>query len=274
MKRRLPTWPVLLVLISSCGQNFTLGVYEGQINEGTAAIASAKSDGEKAAGYDQRARGYAEKARYLRFFKKTSPEEYARLFDQATRDHAEALRLDPNDADRFASRGVTYYERAYAGPPDNPLPKEEADKYGALARADFSKAIELDPRHEMALDRRGLIEEQERDYDAAIRDYTAERAVNERAGKLRLAQAYCERADTLRGQKRNEAAIEDYKRSIELDVAPDGCTCDPYGSLARAYYEAARYDEAWAAVHDAQVKRRWLPPELIEELKKASGRSG
>jgi len=57
-------------------------------------------------------------------------------------------------------------------------------------------------------------------------------------------------------------------------MPPDSCSCDPYGSLAGTYYEAGRYDEAWAAVREAQAKRRWLPPEFIEQLKKTSGRSG
>ena len=84
MNRSVLALAAILPLSCGCGgQSFWLGQYEGHIEKGTAAIASAKTDRERSAGYVERARGYGEKARYLRAFKRIGLEEYSRLFEQA-----------------------------------------------------------------------------------------------------------------------------------------------------------------------------------------------
>lgn len=274
MTRSWIAWPVLWALVGGCGgQSYWLGQYEGHVKKGTAIIAKAKTDHERASGYTERARGYGEKARYLRAFQKLTLQQYAAIFDQAVEDHGEAVRLDPSSADVYLHRGLTYYDRGFPAPPDVLEPESKAKEFRALAKADFSKAIELDGRNALALDRRGLILEQANDFEAAIRDYTALVAVDARLGRSRLAELYCRRGDQHTIAKKYELAIADYERAIALDAPADACDCEPYGAVAATYVEAGQYDKAWDAVHRAKAKRRWLPDDLVARLEKASGRS-
>lgn len=261
-----------LVLVAACDRCGVLRQHEGHIEDGTAAIASARDDQQRAAGYDERARGYGEKARYLRAFKRITAAEYGRLFDQAVQDHAEAVRLDPKNVEKYVSRGLTYYDRGAPAPPDDWEPKDKLAVWKGLAKADFTRALELDGRHPLALDRRGMLNEQTGDYEAAIADYTAVMAIDSRLGRLRLADLYCERGGVRQGEKKYELAVADYEKSIALDPPADSCSCEPYWALASTCLAWGRYDKAWDAIHLTQAKGRWLDPELLERLKKASGR--
>jgi len=250
-----------------------LGRYEAEIDKGARDIGSARNGVERAAGYARRARGYGEKARYSRAFKLIAADEYRRLFALAVKDHDQAVQLDPGNAEMYVSRGLTYFDRARPAPPDDLDPKAGAKDWFDLAKADFTRAIERDGRHEQALDMRGMINEHNGDYDQAISDYTREMGLDPRAGKMRLADLYCNRGGVHQGAKRYESAISDYEKSLELGVASDGCSCDPYAPLAWVYFDGTRqYDKSWEVVHKAQAAKRWLPPEFIEQLKKASGR--
>jgi tetratricopeptide (TPR) repeat protein len=233
MNRSLLALSAILPLSFGCGgQSFWLSQYEGHIRKGTATIAAAKTDRERSAGYVERARGYGEKARYLRAFKKIGLEEYTQLFEQAVKDHGEAVRLDPANAEVYLNRGLTYYDRGFVAPPDQLEPESKAGEYRKLAKADFTTAIELDGRNELALDRRGMINEQEMDYEAAILDYTAEMAVNPRLGKMRLADLYCLRGRANTIAKKYDLGAADYERAISLDVPADSCDCEPYEGVA------------------------------------------
>jgi tetratricopeptide (TPR) repeat protein len=253
------------------GKSYWLGKYEGHIKNGTRSIDSARSDTERAAGHDERARGYAEKARYSRVFKLIGAEEYGRLFDLAMKDHDEAVRLDSGNAEMYVSRGRTYYDRAAAAGQDDLDPK--TPHWFDLAKADFTSAIERDGRHELARDMRGMIHEHNGDYQQAIDDYMQVMRSNPKLGRIRLADLYCERGSVRQREKKYDLAVADYQKSIELGAAADGCSCDPYAPLAWTYFDGLRqYDKSWEIVHKAQAHKRWIPPELLEQLKKASGK--
>ena len=96
--------------------------------------------------------------------------------------------------------------------------------------------------------------------------------MNPKLGKMRLADLYCLRGRANTIAKKYDPGAADYERAIRLDVPADCCDCEPYEGVAGTYFEARQYDKAWEAVHRARAKKRWLSPEFIEQLKKASGR--
>lgn len=266
-------WLLAFVLACGCGKSYWLGQYHAQVEKGTARIAAAKDDAERALGYAQRARGYGEQARYLRAFRKVSLAEYESIFDRAMLDHHAAVRLDPANAELYVARGLTAYDRAFPAPPDTLERATGSLTWRAGALADFDRALELDPRNQQALDRRGLIREQAKDWDAAEHDYTALAAVDSLLGKSRLAGLFCVRGGEERAAEHLDLAAADYERAIALDVPSDGCDCDPYAAAAGTYLEMARYDPAWDVVRRAEAKHRGVPDELVAALVKASGRA-
>ncbi len=261
---------VLLLQLGGCGwggASYWLALYQSRIDNGTRAIESARSEPQRAAGYAERARGYAEKARYSRVFKLIEAEPYGRLFDLAIKDHDEAVRLDPGNAETYVGRGLTYYERAAAGP-DNFEPGTRAKEWFALSEADFNGAVARDGRHERALDMRGMIHEHDGDYEQA-----RVMESNPTLGRIRLADLYCGRAGIRQRDRDYASAASDYERSIALGASADGCSCDPYSPLAWTYLEGlGNYNKSWEIVRKAQAARRWIQPELIERLRKGPGR--
>src|ERR1039457_160948 len=86
---------LLGLLLGDCLPSFYLASYERDISSSTQAIETARDDAHRAAAYTKRGSAYSEKARYSRAFKLISPDEYARLFGLAIKDHAQAIALDP-----------------------------------------------------------------------------------------------------------------------------------------------------------------------------------
>ena len=86
---------LLGLLLGGCLPSFYLASYERDISSSTQAIETARDDAHRAAAYTKRGSAYSEKARYSRAFKLISPDEYARLFGLAIKDHAQAIALDP-----------------------------------------------------------------------------------------------------------------------------------------------------------------------------------
>jgi tetratricopeptide (TPR) repeat protein len=259
----------LALLLGGCTewwQGYSLRRYQGEIDAAARAIDAAQNDAQRAEAHTARGRSYSEKARYGRAFKLIPPEEYGRLFDLAVKDHDRAIALAPDDSRAYLGRGRTHYDRAALE--DAAAPRAQA--LFDAAKADFSKAIEKDPRNEQAFDMRGLVHLHDSALDQAIADFAEERKVNPRLGKLRLADTYCARGASLQKEKRYEPAIADYEKAIELGAPTDGCECQPDSPLAWLYYETGQYDKSWEVVHKAQAASRWIAPELLEQLKKAS----
>jgi tetratricopeptide (TPR) repeat protein len=292
---KIATLASVLLFLAGCtriSQTLSLSVYDRDISSATKAIESANNNNDnahRAEAYAKRGSAYSEKARYSRFFKLISTDEYNRLFGLAIKDHDQAIALDPS-AEAYYTRGVTYYDRAALDAVVNgSLVGSEADRKAWFdpATADFKKAVEKDNRLYQAWDRLGLSHETIGELDQAINDYTQELALNP-LGRARLADAYCTRGgshqtvqnqkasnqiDANEKEKANAAAIADYEKSIDTGATADGCSCDPYNPLLALYTDGRRYDQAWAVVHKAQKPKKWIAPESLDKLKKESGRS-
>jgi tetratricopeptide (TPR) repeat protein len=283
MKRSLRMTGLLLcasVLLFLPGCNriaraWYLSSYDRDISSSTKAIEAARDNAQRAEAYAKRGSAYSEKARYSKAFKLISADEYDRLFGLAIKDHDQAIALDPARAEAYYTRGVTHYDRAaLEAVVDGVLVGSGADRKAWFepATADFKKAIERDGRLYLAWDRLGLIHETTGELDQAISDYSQEMALNP-LGRTRLADAYCTRGSSNQKEKKNDAAIADYEKSIYTGVTADGCSCDPYNPLLGLYAERRRYDQGWGVVLKAQKSGKWIAPELLDRLKKESGRS-
>ena len=255
-----------------CGPSTFLNDRENEIGEATRAIETARNDNDRAKAYSSRGVAYSEKARYSRIMKLIPNEEYERLFDLAIKDHNQACALNPDNAEVYLNRAQAYYDR---GAQD--LIYETEPRSNAWLRAaalDFEKAIEKDPKNPHAFDMLGLTYESNGEDDKAIQAYTQELTFDPFA-KQRLADAYCNAGFRRQQQKDYAAAAVAYRKSIEWGVADDhSCPYDPLVSLAAFYTTQTReYDKAWDMIHQAQNARHWIQPEVIERLKKDSGRS-
>jgi tetratricopeptide (TPR) repeat protein len=251
-----------------------LGGYQRQIDDGARAIKAGTTDAARAAGHIQRGRAYAEIARYRHVMKSIGAADYIRLYQSAVLlDLDAAVRLDPNNLETFNARGQTYFEHSWTAI-ENRFESEDAAKtWLARAKADFTAAIDRDASNETALDYRGMTNERQRDYTAAISDYTRLTKVNAKIGTIRLADVFCLRGTTWIGQKQYDKAVADLEQSISLGASIDGCDCDPYSPLLWTYFEGlGDFDKSWALVHSAQSNHRWLMPELVEKLRVASSR--
>jgi tetratricopeptide (TPR) repeat protein len=268
---------VLGFLLGGCGgPSYYLAKYERDINSSTRAIETARDDAHRAAAYTERGSAYSEKARYSRAFNLISPDEYARLFGLAIQDHDQAIALDPSRAEAYFSRGVAYYDRAVLEVVVNGTlvgDKATWNLWFDPAIADFRKATEKDPRHSLAWDRLGLSHETIGELDQAINAYTQEIAVDPKLGRSRVANAYCLRGASNQKDKKYDAAIADYEKAIDLGAAADDWSCDPYNPLFRLYTEDRRYDQGWVVVRKARNYGKWIMPDLLDRLKKESGRS-
>ena len=269
----------LLLFFAGCtriARSLYLSSYDRDISSSTKAIESARDNAHRAEAYAKRGSAYSEKARYSRAFKLIPAEEYNRLFGLALKDHDQAIALDPS-AEAYYTRGVTYYDRAALETVVNGLlVGSEADRKAWFdpATADFKKAVEKDGRLYLAWDRLGLSHETTGELDQAISDYSQEMALNP-LGRARLADAYCARGGSVSSpkEKKYDAAIADYEKSIDTGATADGCSCDPYNPLLALYTQSRQYDQAWAVVHKAQNSKKWIAPESLDRLKKESGRS-
>ena len=80
-----------------------------------------------------------------------------------------------------------------------------------------------------------MTNEKQRDYTAAISDYTRLTKVNAKLGTIRLADVFCLRGTMWTGQKQYDKAVADLEQSISLGASIDGCDCDPYSPLLWTY---------------------------------------
>ena len=179
---------LLGVLLGGCGQSWFLAGYERDIGSATRAIKTARDDARRAAAYTKRGAAYSEKARYSRAFNLIPPDEYARLFDLAVKDHDQAIALNPASAEAYFNRGQAYYDRAVLEVVVNGTlvgDKATWNLWFDPAIADFRKATQKDARHELAWDRLGLSHETIGELDQAIDAYTQVMALDRKLGRAR-----------------------------------------------------------------------------------------
>jgi tetratricopeptide (TPR) repeat protein len=128
----------VLLFAVGCGQGYELRKRDHDVEAATRAIEAARSDADRARAYDLRGRAYAEKARYSGVFRLVPAEEYARGFELALKDHAQAIALAPTNAEVYLGRGLTYYWRGTVEDPKAPGKR----LYWDAAIADFSRTLE------------------------------------------------------------------------------------------------------------------------------------
>jgi tetratricopeptide (TPR) repeat protein len=144
---------------------------------------------------------------------------------EAVKDYTEAIRINPQNADAYFSRGATLHD-------------DEIKDYGA-AWKDYTKAIELNNNYAAAYRNRGLIYYKYEKYDdEAIRDYTKAIELDPN-----YVYAYVGRGNVYYKQEKYDQAIRDYNKAIELD--PNDA--DAYVGRGLAHDYSQKY---YAAIDD------------------------
>ncbi|MBW4626958.1 MAG: tetratricopeptide repeat protein [Brasilonema octagenarum HA4186-MV1] len=141
-------------------------------------------------------------------------------------DYNQAIKLDPNYAQAYYSRGVFYFS------------KKDYDR----AIADFNKAIQLDPHYAQAYNNRGIYYANQKDYDRAIADFN-------QAIKLdpNYTQAYNNRGNSYAHQQDYDRAIADFNQAIKLDPK----YTQAYNNRGIYYANQQDYDRAIADFNQA-----------------------
>ena len=245
-------------------QTWYLSRSDGKIRRAGAALAAATSNAQRSAAYADRADAYADKARYSRVMKLIADEEYVKLFDLAVQDYNQAITLDPDNAEMNDRRGNAYYSRASLD-----MIKEPTSAFLAPAKADFSRAVEKNPKNAMAFDMLGLTDASMGNWTQAIADFEQETGLD-RLQRFRLSDAYCNRGSRYPREK-YDLAISDLNLAIQIRGTSDPCECEPYNPLLAIYLNQTReYDKARALVALAQRSGKWIAPEYLEQLKASS----
>ena len=151
------------------------------------------------------------------------------------------------DADAYNNRGVDkYYQHDYSG-----------------AIEDYSKAIELNPKHVEAYNNRGGSYNDEDKPDKAISDCTKALEINPN-----YVYAYFNRGNAYSKNSKPSQAISDYNKAIEINPA----YAEVYHNRAAVFFLVHDYDKAWEDVHKAQALGMNILPAFLESLKKATGK--
>jgi tetratricopeptide (TPR) repeat protein len=100
-------------------------------------------------------------------------------------------------------------------------------------------------------------------YDLAISDYNLALGIHPR-----LVDAYIGRGLAYVQKGEYDFAISDY--NIALEISPNNPLA--YNNRGRAYYLKGDYDKSWEDFEKAQELGYEVPPEFLDELRKASGR--
>jgi tetratricopeptide (TPR) repeat protein len=258
-----------IVLLGGCTrmfrmyQSWNVSRYDGEIRRAGQAITASRNTTQRSAAYADRADAYAEKARYSRVMKLIADEGYSKLFDLAVQDYNQAIALDPDDAEMYYRRGNAYYSRAGLDMIYDPTPSASL----VPARADFSRAVEKNPKNVMAFDMLGLTDGSMGDWTQAIADFEREATLDPRLHRIRISDAYCNRGSRYSREK-YDLAISDLNRAIQIRGTSDPCECEPYNPLLAIYLNRTReYDKAREVVALAQRSGNWIAPEYLEQLK-------
>ncbi len=201
--------------------------------------------------------------------------------EQAIFDYSKAIENNPKDAEVYNNRGIAYHKKG----------KLE------LAISDYSRAIEINPAYSKAYCNRGSVYHDKDDLVQAISDYSKAIENNPRdaeiynsrgityhvRGKLELAisdyskaieinpaysKAYCNRGSVYYDKGDLELAISDYSKAIEINPAYSKAYCN----RGTVYLLKKDYDKSWKDVHKAEELGYKIPLNLINDLKRASGR--
>jgi len=131
------------------------------------------------------------------------------------------------------------------------------------AFSELTKAIEIDPKLARAYVIRGMAYNDKDKFDLSIADFTKVIELTPTD-----AHAYISRGMAYGNKGAYDPAIADYSKAIEIDPT----ATDAYRGRARAYTYQREYDKAWKDIYEAQALGQPVDPELLEKLRKASGR--
>ncbi len=131
------------------------------------------------------------------------------------------------------------------------------------AIADYTKALELDPKLAWAYNNLGAIFVQKDDFDHAIPAYDKALEIDPKQPQF-----YNNRGGAYLQIGHNDEAIADFNRALELN--PN--YANAYYNRASAFYQKKAFDKAWADVNKAQSLGAKIDPAFLEGLRKASGR--
>jgi len=157
--------------------------------------------------------------------------------EAALRHYDDAVRIRPDATMAYVWRGMARMAKG--------------DRDGA--RADYTKALAIDPRDERALNNLGVLLEREGDRDGALAAYDTAIDVNPRNARARV-----NRANILRARGRHDEARREYDEAVRLDPTLP----DVY--LTRAYARR-EWGDAAGAVADADAVLK-LDPTHAEAL--------
>jgi serine/threonine-protein kinase len=202
-------------------------------------------------------------------------------YERAIRDFGMALELDSTFATAYGGRGLVHLEKGNLD----------------LAIADCNKAIELNPRWAIPYYGRGVAYEKKGQHDLATADFT--RAVEIAPD---LADVYAHRGAVYLDIRNWSCAIEDYTKAIELGPDDAAAYCNrgsayshqeahdkamldfekalalnprlkqAYNNRAAIYFMRGDYEKAWACVKACEDLGGQCSPDLMRDLRRASGR--
>jgi len=202
-------------------------------------------------------------------------------FEQALSDYSKAVEINPKDSEAYNNRGIVHHIRGKLD----------------LAIADFNKAIEINPAYSRAYYNRGSAYYDKDDLTLAIANYSKAieyntkdvEAYNSRGvayhvrGKLELAiadfnkaieinpvylKAYYSRGSVYYDKDEPDLAIADFSKAIEINPEYAKAYCN----RVVAYLLKKDYDKSWKDIHKAEELGYKVPVNLINDLKRASGR--
>ncbi|MDO8536029.1 MAG: tetratricopeptide repeat protein [Candidatus Omnitrophota bacterium] len=187
-------------------------------------------------------------AHHLAYLKRGSAYKDEGKFSQAIADYSKAIEVSPRISLSYSMRAETY------------ITMGKFDQ----AISDYSKAIEIGPCDGMMYFDRGVAYDIKGDLDNAIRDYTKAMEMNPRLG----AGAYYNRGCVRYHRKDFDRAIYDYTEAIRID--PNFAKA--YNDRAAAYLYKNAYADSWSDIQKVEKLGYEADPEILDKLKKASGR--
>ena len=143
------------------------------------------------------------------------------------------------------------------GDKDKKIKFDQEGRSTLKAIAEYTKAIELDPKGADAYYNRGIAYGKLKQYDKAITDYTKAIELDPKG-----ADAYCNRGITYEKLKQYEKAITDYTKAIKYD--PKSAY---YNSRGNAYRELKQFDKAIADCNKAIEFDKRSPNSVDNELR-------
>jgi tetratricopeptide (TPR) repeat protein len=122
----------------------------------------------------------------------------------------------------------------------------------------YNKALELNPRYAEAYLNRGIAYRNKGQHDQAVSDYGMVLQIDPKD-----ARAYCNRGNALVEKGQYDKAISDYNKALEINSKD-----------AQIFYNRglAYYFKFWEDIKKAQALGYKIPPDFLEDLRKASER--